>query len=115
MSQSNIITGQYVQINQSPASIGERIFGRLIDLLVLFCYVGSMSYLMNRYHPDFMGEIYYHHIFMNYHQMKLNVSDMKKTYQIPALYQDNVLDGCQLLVGTTIPVDPGDEGSQSQA
>ena len=29
---------------------------------------------------------------------------MKKTYQIPALYQDNVLDGCQLLVGTTIPV-----------
>ena len=36
---------------------------------------------------------------------------MKKTYQIPALYQDNVLDG----VGTTIPVDPGDEGSQSQA
>ncbi len=22
---------------------------------------------------------------------------MKKTYQIPALYQDNVLDGCQLL------------------
>ena len=40
---------------------------------------------------------------------------MKKTYQIPALYQDNVLDGCQLLVGTTIPVDPGDEGSQSQA
>ena len=56
MSQSNIITGQYVQINQSPASIGERIFGRLIDLLVLFCYVGSMSYLMNRYHPDFMDE-----------------------------------------------------------
>jgi hypothetical protein len=47
--------------------------------------------------------------------MKLNVSDMKKTYQIPALYQDNVLDECQLLVGTTIPVDPGDEGSQSQA
>ena len=56
MSQSNIITGQYVQINQSPASIGERIFGRLIDLLVLFCYVGSMSYLMKRFHPDFRGE-----------------------------------------------------------
>ena len=40
---------------------------------------------------------------------------MKKTYQIPALYQDNVLDGCQLLVDSTIPVDSGDEGSQSQA
>lgn len=40
---------------------------------------------------------------------------MKKTYQIPALYQDNVLDECQLLVDSTIPVDSGDEGSQSQA
>lgn len=56
MSQSNIITGQYVQINQSPASIGERIFGRLIDLLILFCYVGSMSYLLNRFQPSFMDD-----------------------------------------------------------
>ena len=31
---------------------------------------------------------------------------MKKTYQIPTLNQDIVYGECQLLVGTTIPVDP---------
>ena len=40
---------------------------------------------------------------------------MKKTYQIPTLNQDIVYGECQLLVGTTIPVIPSDEGSQSQA
>ena len=40
---------------------------------------------------------------------------MKKTYQIPTLNQDIVFGECQLLVGTTIPVNPGEEGSQSQA
>ena len=38
-----------------------------------------------------------------------------KTYQIPALNNNNVFNNCQLLIGTTIPVDPGEEGSQSQA
>ena len=40
---------------------------------------------------------------------------MKKTYQVPTLNQDIVYGECQLLVGTTIPVIPGEEGSQSQA
>ena len=40
---------------------------------------------------------------------------MKKTYQIPTLNQDIVFGECQLLVGTTIPVDPSTEGSQSKA
>ena len=40
---------------------------------------------------------------------------MKKTYQIPTLNQDIVYGECQLLVGTTIPVDPSTEGSQSEA
>ncbi|MBO5625663.1 MAG: hypothetical protein J5953_07725 [Prevotella sp.] len=40
---------------------------------------------------------------------------MKKTYQIPILNQDIVFGECQLLVGTTIPVVPGEEGSQSEA
>ena len=40
---------------------------------------------------------------------------MKKTYQIPTLNQDIVFGECQLLVGTTIPVDPSTEGSQSEA
>ena len=40
---------------------------------------------------------------------------MKKTYQVPTLNQDIVYGECQLLVGTTIPVDPSTEGSQSEA
>ena len=40
---------------------------------------------------------------------------MKKTYQIPTLNQDIVFGECQLLVGTTILVDPSTEGSQSEA
>ena len=40
---------------------------------------------------------------------------MKKTYQIPTLNQDIVFGECQLLVGTTIPVVPGEEGSQADA
>jgi hypothetical protein len=40
---------------------------------------------------------------------------MKKTYQVPTLNQDIVYGECQLLVGTTIPVIPSEEGSQSQA
>ena len=40
---------------------------------------------------------------------------MKKTYQIPTLNHDIVYGKCQLLVGTTIPVIPSEEGSQSQA
>ena len=40
---------------------------------------------------------------------------MKKTYQIPTLNQDIVFGECQLLVGTTIPVIPSEESSQSQA
>ena len=40
---------------------------------------------------------------------------MKKTYQVPTLNQDIVYGECQLLVGTTIPVDPGDSGSQADA
>ena len=40
---------------------------------------------------------------------------MKKTYQIPTLNHDIVYGECQLLVGTTIPVIPSEEGSQSQA
>ena len=40
---------------------------------------------------------------------------MKKTYQVPTLNQDIVFGECQLLVGTTIPVVPSEEESQSLA
>ena len=40
---------------------------------------------------------------------------MKKTYQIPTLNLHQLSAECLLFVGTTIEVDPGEEGSQSQA
>lgn len=46
MSESNIITGQYVQISQTPASVGERIFARLIDVVVLFIYAYAAFYFV---------------------------------------------------------------------
>lgn len=39
MSDSTIITSQYVQIEQTTASIGERILARIIDFLFLIIYV----------------------------------------------------------------------------
>ncbi|MDR1330488.1 MAG: RDD family protein [Tannerella sp.] len=38
MADSTIITSQYVQIDQTPASIGERILARVIDFLLLIVY-----------------------------------------------------------------------------
>ena len=39
MENSTIITGQYVQIDQTPADIGERMMSRMIDLLIIMVYV----------------------------------------------------------------------------
>jgi uncharacterized RDD family membrane protein YckC len=39
MADSTIITGQYVQIDQTPAGIGERILGRMVDLLLMAIYI----------------------------------------------------------------------------
>ena len=41
MATTDIITGQFVRISQTPASIGDRVVARLIDMLVLFCYLFS--------------------------------------------------------------------------
>jgi uncharacterized RDD family membrane protein YckC len=38
MANSNILTGQYVRINQTAASIGDRILAQLIDWFLLFAY-----------------------------------------------------------------------------
>jgi uncharacterized RDD family membrane protein YckC len=46
MSKSDIITGQYVRIEQTAASLGDRIVARLIDYLLLFAYVSSMGMLV---------------------------------------------------------------------
>lgn len=38
MAQSSIITGQYVEITQTPASVGDRLLGALIDVAILMIY-----------------------------------------------------------------------------
>ena len=39
MAESGIITGQYVRIQPTVASIGDRIFGQIIDWIVLLSYL----------------------------------------------------------------------------
>lgn len=43
MANTTIITGQYVRINQTPASAGERILARLIDFVIIILYVYATS------------------------------------------------------------------------
>lgn len=38
MAQSSIITGQYVELTQTPASVGDRLFAAIIDYAVFFVY-----------------------------------------------------------------------------
>ena len=38
MAQSSIITGQYVELTQTPASVGDRLIAAIIDLAVLGTY-----------------------------------------------------------------------------
>ena len=49
MATTDIITGQFVRISQTPASIGDRVVARLIDMLVLFCYLFSAIEFYNFY------------------------------------------------------------------
>ncbi len=39
MKTSDIVTGQYVSITQTPAGVGERVLARLIDMAILFIYM----------------------------------------------------------------------------
>lgn len=42
--EAQIITSQYVQIEQTPAGVGERIFARVLDLLIMFIYLTGLAY-----------------------------------------------------------------------
>ncbi|MDR2473112.1 MAG: RDD family protein [Tannerella sp.] len=46
MAESKIITSQFVEIEQTPTGVGERIFARIIDLIVIAVYVFGMSYFV---------------------------------------------------------------------
>lgn len=47
MSESTIITGQFVRIRQTPASIGERFLALLIDYILIIAYVLSTAFLFH--------------------------------------------------------------------
>lgn len=55
MSEANIITGQYVQISQSPASLGERIMAQVIDSVLIIFYVIGISILIVETKADFFA------------------------------------------------------------
>lgn len=48
MAETTIVTGQFVRISQTPASLGERFLALLIDLFLLIVYLIGMSVLLDR-------------------------------------------------------------------
>lgn len=55
MSEANIITGQYVQISQSPASLGERIIAQIIDGFLVVCYLIGITLLISELNLSFFS------------------------------------------------------------
>lgn len=47
MAQSQIITGQYVTISQTPASVGERFVAQFIDIILLTIYSTGATFLIS--------------------------------------------------------------------
>jgi len=47
MTKTGIITSQYVQIDQTPAGVGERIFARVLDYLIMIVYSIGILYLID--------------------------------------------------------------------
>ena len=45
--ETQIITSQYVQIDQTPAGVGERIFARLLDYLIMVLYITGLTYFLD--------------------------------------------------------------------
>lgn len=48
MAESTIITGQFVRISQTPASVGERILALVIDYFLLSIYIIGISLLLTK-------------------------------------------------------------------
>ncbi|MDR1762535.1 MAG: RDD family protein [Dysgonamonadaceae bacterium] len=49
MAENRIITSQYVQIDQTPASVGTRVFARVIDYILMFCYLYGLFNLISHF------------------------------------------------------------------
>lgn len=50
MAESTIITGQFVRISQTPASIGERLIALIIDYFLIGLYLYSTITLIAKLH-----------------------------------------------------------------
>ena len=50
MAESTIITGQFVRISQTPASIGERLIALIIDYFLIGLYLYSTIALIAKLH-----------------------------------------------------------------
>jgi len=46
MTKTGIITSQYVQIDQTPAGVGERIFARILDYIIMIIYSIGILYII---------------------------------------------------------------------
>ena len=55
MASSSILTGQFVRINQTPASVGERLLAQLIDWAIQGAYFSGLLYLYVEVLDDFLG------------------------------------------------------------
>ena len=55
MAESAFLTGQYVQIRQTPASVGERIGAQLIDWLIQGIFLYTFLYLFAELGGKFDG------------------------------------------------------------
>lgn len=57
MAESTILTGQFVRINQVPASVGDRIVAALVDYTFMFIYLLSTFYIINEAIPHLQTSI----------------------------------------------------------
>lgn len=57
MSQTNIITGQYVRISQSPASIVSRIIAWLIDIILIIIYTTGITFSLINISPNIDSDV----------------------------------------------------------
>lgn len=65
MASKEIITGQFVRIEQTPASLGERFFARLIDGAIVVFYLFAMVYVATDFsYPSSQSMQTFYHVIM---------------------------------------------------
>ena len=57
MATTDIITGRYVSITQTPAGLADRIIGRIIDMVAIVVYLISMTYLILEYISSSLSDV----------------------------------------------------------